>query len=166
MKAMQQKIGCQSKGNKDIRTNHKEKNASQERTIAEMDAMLAEMRAWLKETMAYQEAMGACPESREPTSVQIESELEHEEVTKEEAMVKIITALKKWHGDRHLAIRYHGQLKKRTQGNGGSWQKLAAACRGLTCCSIPAWHKGHCCQGQGKDKAIPRTQKGWMDEKR
>jgi hypothetical protein len=26
--------------------------------------------------------------------------------------------------------------------------------------AIPAQCKGHCCQGQGKDKVVPRTQKG------
>jgi hypothetical protein len=32
--------------------------------------------------------------------------------------------------------------------------------------AIPAWHKGHYHQGQGKDKAVPGTQKGWKFEKR
>jgi uncharacterized coiled-coil protein SlyX len=43
MKAMQEKMGASLKKIKDIRTNHKEMNASQERAIAEMDAWLVEM---------------------------------------------------------------------------------------------------------------------------
>jgi hypothetical protein len=61
-------------------------------------------------------------------------------------------ALRKWHGDRHLAM--------------GSWKTLAAVCRGMTRLAIPAWHKGHGCQGEDKDKAVTRTQKGWMFGKR
>jgi hypothetical protein len=36
----------------------------------------------------------------------------------------------------------------------------------MTRCAFPAQHKGHCCQGRGKDKAVPRTQKGWTFRKR
>jgi hypothetical protein len=46
-----------------------------------------------------------------------------------------------------------------------SQKKLAAISSGITYCASPAWHKGHCCQGQGKDKAV-QTQKGWMLGKR
>jgi hypothetical protein len=83
-----------------------------------------------------------------------------QEVTKEEAPVKTVRALKKRHGDRNLAVRHRRQLKKRTQGNGGSRKKLAAACRGVTRRAIPAQRKGHYCQVQGKDKAVSRTEKG------
>jgi hypothetical protein len=34
----------------------------------------------------------------------------------------------------------------------------------LTCCAIPAWRKGHCHQGQGKDKAVPRTERTGVQE--
>jgi hypothetical protein len=44
--------------------------------------------------------------------------------------------------------------------------KLDAACRGMTRCATPAWCKGHYQQRQGKDKAVPRTQKGQMSRKR
>jgi hypothetical protein len=72
----------------------------------------------------------ACVKSMEPTS--LESELEHEEVHKEEAVVKIVTAPKKPYRDQPLALKRHSQPKKRTQGNGGSQKKLAATCRGMT----------------------------------
>lgn len=57
------------------------------------------------------------------------------------------------HGDRHLAIGCCWWLKKWTQGDGGSGQKLAAACGWLTRCAIPA-----CCKG--------RSHKGRMSSKR
>jgi hypothetical protein len=49
--------------------------------------------------------MEACLESKEPTSEEIESEAEHEEVPKEEAAAETFGALKKWHGDQHLAVK-------------------------------------------------------------
>jgi hypothetical protein len=56
----------------------------------------------------------------------------------EEAAVKPVRALKKRCRDWQLAVRHHGLLKKWNQGNGGSWKKLTAACRGMTRCAIPA----------------------------
>jgi hypothetical protein len=43
----------------------------------------------------------------------------------------------------------------------GSQKELAGAHKRMTYCTIPAQHKGHCHQGQGKNKAVPRTQKKW-----
>lgn len=91
--------------------------------------------------MACQEVMEACLESKEPTSEEIESVMELEGVPKEEATMKHVRALKKWHGNWNLALGHLGQLKKWTQGNGGFWEKLAAACRGMTHCAIPTWHR-------------------------
>jgi hypothetical protein len=65
--------------------------------------------------------------------------------------VKTFGALKKQHGDQHLAVRCCWKPKKRTQGNGGTYKKLTAACRGLTHRAIPAWCKGHL-----RDKARTR----------
>jgi hypothetical protein len=84
--------------------------------------------------------------------VETGSVAEHQDVPKEEA------ALKKRYGGQHLAVGRRDKPKKRTLGDGGS-RKFIAACRGMTRCAIPARRKGHCCQGQGKDKAVPRTQK-------
>jgi hypothetical protein len=120
----------------------------------------AEVRAWRKETRACQEATEACLESKEPTSVETESVAEHQEVPKEEAAVKTARALLKRHGDRHLDVGRREKPRKRTQGDGGYRKKFVAACRGMTRRAITARRKGHCCQGQGKDKAVPRTQKG------
>jgi hypothetical protein len=69
-------------------------NANQEK----IDACIAEMGVWQKETMACQEAMDACLESKEPTSLEVESKAEHEEVPMEGAAVKTFTALKKRNG--------------------------------------------------------------------
>jgi hypothetical protein len=83
---------------------------------------------------------------------------EQQEVPKEETAMKTFGALKKRHGDRHLAVGRHRKPKKQTHGDGGSRKKLDA-CRGMIRRAIPARHKGHCRQGQGKDKVVPRTQK-------
>jgi hypothetical protein len=71
-----------------------------------------------------------------------ESEAEHEEVPKEEAAVETFRALRKRHGDRHLAVRRRAQQKKRTQDNCGSRKKLAAARRGMIRRVGVAWRKG------------------------
>jgi hypothetical protein len=90
-----------------------------------------------------QEATEAYPEIVEVNPAEMESEAVHEEISKEEAAVKSFGALKKQHGDRHLAVGRCGKLKEQTQGKGGSWKKLAAACRGITHHAGVAWCKGH-----------------------
>jgi hypothetical protein len=86
---------------------------------------------------------GACLESNEPTSLEVGSEAEHEEVPKEKPAVEASRTLKKQHGDWYLAVRHHGQPKKWTHDNGGSWKKLAAAHKGMTYCAGVAECKGH-----------------------
>jgi hypothetical protein len=81
---------------------------TQEEIIAKMDAhqerMGANMNVWQKETLACQEAMEACLESKEPTMLDVGFVAVHEEVPKEEATVETFGALKKWHGDCHIAV--------------------------------------------------------------
>jgi hypothetical protein len=127
-------------------------DASQERMMAKLDACQAKMDAWLeemkdsrKETTNCQEAMEACRETMEVNSGDLQSLAVHQEVPKEEAAVEIIGAMKDWLGDRHLAVGHHRQLKKRTRGDGGSRQKLAAAQGRLTRHAAPAPRKGHGC---------------------
>jgi hypothetical protein len=98
-----------------------------------MDTWIAEMRTWRKESTACQEVTEACLENKEPTSLEVESVVAHEEVTKEEATVETVGALKKRHRDQLLAIRRQGQPKKQTLGNDGSRKKLATAHRGMPC---------------------------------
>jgi hypothetical protein len=59
---------------------------------------MGEMRAWRKGTTARQEETEACLESKDPTSVQIESVAVQEEAPKEEAAVETFGALKERHG--------------------------------------------------------------------
>jgi hypothetical protein len=67
-----------------------------------------------------------------------ESESKPQEVPKEKVAMNTVSALKKQYGDQHLAIGRCRQTKKRTQGNGGSWKKLAT-----THHAGVAQHKGH-----------------------
>jgi hypothetical protein len=139
--------------------------ANQEEIIVKMDthqeSMRASINAWRKETTACQEAMEACLDSKEPTSLEVVSEVEHEEVPKEEAAVKTVGALKKRHLDRHLAIGHRGQPKKQTQGNGGSWKKLAIICRKMTHQAGVTWHKG---RGHKGPTVEQRRRKNWTTE--
>jgi hypothetical protein len=57
---------------------------------------------------------------------EMESVAVHEEIPKEEAAAEMVRALK----DQHPAVKCRSKSKKWTQGNGVSWKKLAAACRG------------------------------------
>jgi hypothetical protein len=52
---------------------------------------------------------------------------------KEETTVENFGALKKQHGDRHLALARREKQKEQTQGKGGSRKKLATTRRGMTC---------------------------------
>jgi hypothetical protein len=84
----------------------------------------------------------------------------HEEVPKEEAAVKTLKSTEEAAWKPASGHRAPLKGKKWTQGNGGS-QKFATTSRGMTRHAIPALCKGCCCQGQGKDRAVPRTQKTW-----
>jgi hypothetical protein len=129
-------------------------DARHERMMVRMDSKLEKIKAMRETCLGKTEA---CLESMEPTSLEIESGSELQEVPKEEATVKTVRALKKRHGDRHLDIKRRGQLKKRSQGNGGYRKKLAAAWRGMTRLSIPPQRKG-----QGQDNVARGAPKGQM----
>jgi hypothetical protein len=137
---------------------HARTEAIQEYVIARMDVnqerMEASANAWRKETAACHEETGACLESKEPTSDEIESIAVHENVPKEEAAVESFGALKERYGDRHPAVGRRRQPKKRTQDDGGSRQKLAAARGRLTRRAVRAPRKGHGRQGPGKDNIV------------
>jgi hypothetical protein len=60
-----------------------------------MDAWIAEMGAWRNETTACQETTEACLESKEPTSLEVGSEVVGEEVLTEDTAVKPVGALRK-----------------------------------------------------------------------
>lgn len=105
------------------------------RMMAKIDSQLEKMEACLSRTEAT---------DLEANSEEIKTEVVHEEVPKEKAIVKTVIALKRQHKDWHLAVRCRSQLKKWTQGNCVSWKNMPATCRGMTCCPIPAWCKGQC----------------------
>jgi hypothetical protein len=88
-------------------------------------------------TTACQEATEACLKSKEPTSVEVKSEWEHQEVLKEEAAAKTV--------------------KSPEEANPGSRKKLAAANRGMTRHAILAPRKGHGRQGQCCKRNLQRT---------
>jgi hypothetical protein len=105
---------------------------NQEMMITKMNAHQERMDSWLEILEAFLEKMEAMEV--------IESELGHQEVTKEEATVQTFGALKKRYGDRHLAVGRQGQPKKRTRGNGGSRKKLATSHGGITHRAVPPRH--------------------------
>jgi hypothetical protein len=76
-------------------------NAHYERMIAIIETSLKEMKAVVK----------------------------HQEVPMEEAAVKSSGTMKRRHRGQHLAAGRHGEPKELTQGECGSWRKLAATCR-------------------------------------
>jgi hypothetical protein len=136
--------------------NLKEMRAGQELLKEEM---LVKLDDHHKRMMARMDSQLENATDLESTSEEIESKAEHEEVPKEEATVETLEALKERYRDRHLAIRYHSQLKKQTQGNGGSKKKMATVRGWLTRRAIPAWHKGPSCQGQGNTRLCQESRK-------
>jgi hypothetical protein len=156
LKAMEDKMDENLKEMVAVMTaSHKEMlakvEAKQVRMMARMDYWLEKIEACLGKTEATN--LDANPE-------EIESKAMHEEVPKEEAAVKPVKALKKWHGDRNLAIGRRQQPKKRSQGSGGFHKKLATACRLMTRRAGTAWHMGHCRQGQGQNSVARGASKG------
>jgi hypothetical protein len=67
-----------------------------------------------------------------------EAVAKYHEIPNKEVAVEIIAALEDRYRDRHLATSCSRQPKKRTQGDGGSQQKLAAARERLT--AVPLLH--------------------------
>jgi hypothetical protein len=101
---------------------------------------------------------------------------EYQEVPKEDALVQPVGGLRKRHRGHNLAEEHHGQPKEWTQGNCGSWKKLAAASRNMTSHAGVARCKGRSPEGlpvgQGQQKNQTRnkfargTRKGWTPGRR
>jgi hypothetical protein len=72
--------------------------------------MEANRNAWRKEMTACQERTEACLECKEPASEKMESEVEHQEVSKGDAVVKPVKGRKKRHGGRKLAAGRCGAI--------------------------------------------------------
>jgi hypothetical protein len=92
----------------------------------------------------------------------------HEVVSKEEAAAKTVRALKEQYGDWHLATGHSQQLRKRTQGDGGSWKKLATTYRGMTSHAMTFLHhaRNMVIRDHAKDNVVHGTHKGWIFGKR
>jgi hypothetical protein len=73
----------------------------------------------------------------------MQSVAEHQEVPKEDAIVKPVKGRKKWHRGQKVAAGQRGEPKEPTRGDCGSLRKLAAACRKVSCRAAVAWCKGN-----------------------
>jgi hypothetical protein len=122
---------------------------------ANHEELMTLMKASQEGMGAHQEKLGIMDLEVNPEEVEVIAE--NQEVPNEEVAVETIRALEDQYGDQHLALGHCQQLKKRTQGNGGFQQKLAAAQGQLTHHAIPASHKEHGHKGDHK---------GWMLERR
>lgn len=71
----------------------------------------------------------------------MESELEHREVPKDDAVVKPVKGQKKQHRGEKLAAGQYREPKELTWGDCGSRKKLAATCRKISCHAAVARHK-------------------------
>jgi hypothetical protein len=154
---MDTKLGAEIKTIQDKKDSHNEKLMAIMKTNKEQ--ITAKMDDWI-------EGMEECVGKLAVNPQKSDAIVEHQEVPTEEASVKLIIALKKRHGDRHLAVGCRRKLKKRTKDNGGSWKKLAAACSGTTGHAGMAQCIGHSRQGQGQDIVLRGTSKRWMFGKR
>jgi hypothetical protein len=94
-----------------------------------MGALVAGMKDGQKETMACQETTKAHLVCKEPSPKKMEPEVERQEVPTDEAAAKSARITIMQHKGRHLAAGRRVKLKKLTQGDCGSWGKLAATCR-------------------------------------
>jgi hypothetical protein len=121
---------------------------NEEIMIAKMNTHQERMYSWLDILESYQEKMAAMEE--------IKSKLEHQEVTKEEGTVETLGALKKRHGDWHVAIAHHDQPKKRTLCNGGSGRSWLPPMEGWP--TVPFLHSVRDTVVRDKSRTrLPRT---------
>jgi hypothetical protein len=97
-------------------------DANHERMFSRVDSQLEKMEVAVE---ANQEEVNATDLETNPG--ELESEAEHEDVSKEEATVEMIGALKERCGDWHIAVGRRRRMEKRTQGNGETRKKLAVA---------------------------------------
>jgi hypothetical protein len=111
MRSSQQKIiANQFKANTILKEIKEDIETNQARMDAHHEKLMTILKTGKEKIEATREAclekMEGCLESKEPTSLEVESIAAHEEVTKEEAMVEIVRALKKWCRDQCLAVRH------------------------------------------------------------
>jgi hypothetical protein len=92
--------------------------------------------------MACQEMGELCLEGKEePASEEMKPEVVHQEVPREHASVVPVGGLRKQRRGRKEAAGRHEEPKKLNRGICGSREKLAAACRRVSCRATVAWRK-------------------------
>jgi hypothetical protein len=96
---------------------------------------------WMAAMKASHERMNVSVKTTEDCQMKQGKEEIKMEACLEEMKVEIVG---------HLAVRRCGRPKKRTQGDGGSLQKLAVARGRLTRRAVPAWRRGRSRRGPGK----------------
>jgi hypothetical protein len=87
-------------------------------------ALITGMKDGRKERTACQVTTEAWLECKEPTSVNMAFEAEHQVFPKEAAAVRSSKAMKKRYRGRNVATEHHQKPKERTSGNCGSLKKL------------------------------------------
>jgi hypothetical protein len=88
-----------------------------------VDAWIANMNDGRKEMMASQEMVEAHLEYEVPTSVNMEPEAEHQEVPREDAVVKPVEGWRKQHRAWNMAAECRQKPRERTWGYCGSQKK-------------------------------------------
>jgi hypothetical protein len=136
-----------------------------------MDAYLEEAIAWLSWLKARREATEACLERKEPSRKEMANVAAHPEDSNGATREGTIGATEDRSRDRRLAVGRRGRPKKRTQGNGGPRQMLAAIRGRFT--TLPFLHYARNVavgdltrypatgsEGEAGDRATPRKQGG------
>jgi hypothetical protein len=151
--------------------------------LERMEALLG-LRPWGEVTEACPKNSKAGPEEMEAAVVTFEESSDKMEIEDLEENSKATEAVVKWqelrneqmnvdnigsledrHDDRHLVVRRRRRVKKPTQGNGGVWQKLAAARKRMIRSAVPEVRKGHSRKGPAKDNVARGAPKGRTLEK-
>jgi hypothetical protein len=162
-----------------IRTNREEMRAGQEHLkeemMAKLDARDERMMSRMDSHLETMEAAVDIFEERlnemdttdfEGNREKSDCKAEQQDAPKEETAGENIGALVDRYGDRHLAVGLCRQPKKRTQGDAGSRQKLAAARGRMSRRAVPASRMGHGRRGTGRDNVVRGAHEGRKFRKR
>jgi hypothetical protein len=116
-----------------------EMRADRGKRKAEMEGILSKMEKMLTTTQAKTHVK--LKELTQPREEVMQSAEEHQQVPNEDAMVIPVRIRKRWHRGREEAAGRRGEPKELNQGDRGSQEKLAAACRKASCRAKVAWRK-------------------------
>jgi hypothetical protein len=147
----------------DMKANREERKA---------DWKLQEMRAIMKiHCEEMRTIFGADQGKTEVTDLkayleEMQSEVEHQEIPKEDAILKLVRGWKKRHRDRNLAADLRQKPKERTQGNCGFQKKFTAADRTMTRHANKGCYKRNCKTNWTRDKIERGSWRVWALRKR